>query len=70
MITRPILRSAQEGADTIVWLAVATESKQVSGKLFLDRQIRTQYLLNKTREEPSERRKLMEFLEHNGRQIA
>ena len=62
MITRPVLRSAEEGADTIVWLAVASESGKVGGKLFLDRQIKSPYLLKKTREKPSERQKLLQLL--------
>jgi NAD(P)-dependent dehydrogenase (short-subunit alcohol dehydrogenase family) len=33
----PILRSPEEGADTIVWLAAAEEPGQVTGKFWLDR---------------------------------
>ncbi len=62
MITRPVLRSAEQGADTIVWLAVASEAGKVSGKLFLDRQIKSPYLLTKTRENPVERQKLLQLL--------
>jgi NAD(P)-dependent dehydrogenase (short-subunit alcohol dehydrogenase family)/carbon monoxide dehydrogenase subunit G len=61
-VMRTVLRSAQEGADTIVWLAVATEAGEVSGKLFLDREVRRTHLLKRTRESESERRKLLEFL--------
>lgn len=61
-VTRPVLRSSVEGADTIVWLAIASEAAQVSGKLFLDRQIRSPYLLERTRESEEERRKLLGFL--------
>ena len=61
-ITRGVLRSAEEGADTIVWLAMATEAGRASGKLFLDRKERRTHLLSKTRESPSERRRLLEFL--------
>jgi dehydrogenase/reductase SDR family protein 12 len=61
-ITRSVLRSAEEGADTIVWLAVASEAGKVSGKLFLDRQVKTPYLLKNTRENDAERQKLMAFL--------
>ena len=62
-ITRPILRTPEEGADTIIWLAAATEAGEVSGKLFLDREPRTTHLMAKTRETPDERDKLMCFLE-------
>ena len=61
-ITRRVLRSAQEGADTIVWLAVASEAGRTGGKLFLDRQQRATHLTKKTREPVSERRKLLDFL--------
>ena len=62
-LTRSILRSAEEGADTIVWLAVATEAGNVSGKLFLDREVRPTHLLRNTRESRQEREKLLNFLE-------
>lgn len=62
-ITRYILRTPEEGADTIIWLAAATEAGEVSGKLFLDREPRTTHLMAKTREEPQERERLMRFLE-------
>jgi NAD(P)-dependent dehydrogenase (short-subunit alcohol dehydrogenase family) len=61
-ITKHVLRSSEEGADTIVWLAVATESGSVSGKLFLDRAERAAHLVNKTRESRQETEKLMCFL--------
>jgi dehydrogenase/reductase SDR family member 12 len=60
--TRRVLRSPFEGADTIVWLAVASEAGSVSGKLFLDREIRPTHLLAKTREPKEERDKLLSFL--------
>jgi NAD(P)-dependent dehydrogenase (short-subunit alcohol dehydrogenase family)/carbon monoxide dehydrogenase subunit G len=37
-LTRPVLRTPEQGADTIVWLAAATEAGQVSGKFWLDRE--------------------------------
>lgn len=61
-LTRRILRSPDEGADTIVWLAAATEAGAVSGKLFLDREPRTTHLRDKTQETPEEREKLRSFL--------
>ncbi|WP_439102145.1 SDR family NAD(P)-dependent oxidoreductase [Congregibacter sp.] len=62
-LTRFILRTPEEGADTIIWLAAASEAAKVSGKLFLDREPRTTHLLARTREDASEREKLMAFLE-------
>lgn len=37
-VTRPWLRTAAEGADTIVWLAAAPEAATVTGGLWLDRE--------------------------------
>ena len=65
-ITSSVLRSVQEGADTIVWLAVASEAGQTSGKLFLDREQRSTHLMKKTRESADERRKLLDFLSQSG----
>ncbi|EED36928.1 dehydrogenase/reductase [Luminiphilus syltensis NOR5-1B] len=61
-ITRSILRTPEEGADSIIWLARAREADTTTGKLFLDREIRTPYLLEKTRESKDERIKLPAFL--------
>jgi NAD(P)-dependent dehydrogenase (short-subunit alcohol dehydrogenase family) len=61
-LTRPILRSPEEGADTIVWLAAATEADKVSGKLFLDREPRTTHLVRSTRESAEERESLRDAL--------
>lgn len=62
-ITRFALRSPEEGADTIVWLAAATEASKLSGQLLLDREPQTLYLMKGTRESAQERKKLFEFLE-------
>lgn len=61
-VTKRILRNSAEGADTIVWLARASEADKVTGQLFLDREPRSPYLLKKTIEAPSERDKLEPFL--------
>lgn len=57
-----VLRTAQEGADTIVWLAAASEAVTVSGELFLDRQAHTPHLLKRTTETAAEKVRLMRFL--------
>ena len=62
-VTQSVLRSSDEGADTIVWLARATEADQVSGKLFLDREPRTTHLRPNTTEKPEERLGLRSWLE-------
>lgn len=62
-LTRRILRSPAEGADTLIWLAAATEAGLVSGQLFLDREPRSPYLLKSTREAPAERARLQGALQ-------
>ncbi|MEH6592081.1 MAG: SDR family NAD(P)-dependent oxidoreductase [Halioglobus sp.] len=62
-LTQHVLRSSEEGADTIIWLAVASEARRVSGKLFLDRVARPTHILKKTREEQGQRTLLMEHLQ-------
>lgn len=46
--TKPFLRSADEGADTMVWLA-GTSLEPTPGQLWLDRRPRSLYRLKKTR---------------------
>jgi dehydrogenase/reductase SDR family member 12 len=62
-LTRSILRSPAEGADTIVWLAAAPEAALVSGTLFLDREPHTTHLRNGTRETMAQRTALRTYLE-------
>ncbi|PLW69317.1 SDR family NAD(P)-dependent oxidoreductase [Pseudohalioglobus lutimaris] len=62
-LTRFALRSPAEGADTIVWLAAATEAGKVSGELFLDRQPQPLYLMKSTRESDQDRRELFRYLQ-------
>ncbi|MCM2312660.1 MAG: SDR family NAD(P)-dependent oxidoreductase [Steroidobacteraceae bacterium] len=61
-ITGRVLRTPEEGADTIVWLAAATEAGKVSGEFWLDRRPHLKYVLPGTRETPAERSRLLEAL--------
>jgi NAD(P)-dependent dehydrogenase (short-subunit alcohol dehydrogenase family) len=61
-LTGPLLRSPEQGADTSVWLAAATEAGKLSGELLLDRVPRTAHLMDSTRESNQQRRELMERL--------
>jgi NAD(P)-dependent dehydrogenase (short-subunit alcohol dehydrogenase family) len=61
-VTERVLRTPQEGADTIVWLAAATEAGRVSGEFWLDRRPHATHLLPGTRETLEERRALVEAL--------
>jgi len=50
----PLLRSAGQGADTIVWLATADPAVLGSGRFWLDRRPRAEYVLPWTRERDPE----------------
>ena len=54
----PLLRSAEDGADTIVWLAAHPESAERTGELFLDRRPRPFDRAPQTRLTPTDRRRL------------
>jgi NAD(P)-dependent dehydrogenase (short-subunit alcohol dehydrogenase family) len=61
-LTEKVLRTPEEGADTIVWLAAATEAGKVSGEFWLDRRPHLKHVLPGTRETAAERRKLIRAL--------
>jgi NAD(P)-dependent dehydrogenase (short-subunit alcohol dehydrogenase family) len=48
-LTKPLLRSAEQGADTISWLVADDRVETVSGKFWCDREIRPIHRLSKTR---------------------
>lgn len=62
-VTRPLLRTPDEGADTAVWLATSTEAAAVSGKFWLDREQHPSHLSENTRETSDEREELLQTLE-------
>jgi NAD(P)-dependent dehydrogenase (short-subunit alcohol dehydrogenase family) len=57
-ITRQILRTPAEGADTVVWLAAAERTAKPTGKFFFDRLERTTHFLSSTKEDAKERQAL------------
>jgi len=61
-LTSRVLRTPQEGADTVVWLACANEAGKVSGHLFLDREPQTTHLIPSTRESLEDREALLGYL--------
>jgi len=61
-VTERVLRTPQQGADTIVWLAAATEAGKVSGEFWLDRRPHAKHFLPGTRETQAERRELLKAL--------
>ncbi len=61
-LTRKVLRTPEQGADTIVWLAAAAEAGEVSGKFWLDREPHLSAILPGTAGTESQRRRLVEEL--------
>ena len=57
-MTKPILRTPEQGADTIVWLAASPAAAHPQGGFYFDRARRDPHLSAKTRETPSERERL------------
>lgn len=61
-LTRRLLRTPQEGADTAVWLAASTEAARVSGQFWLDREQHPSHISERSRETAAERARLLETL--------
>jgi hypothetical protein len=55
-VTRKILRTPAEGADTVVWLAARPGDGEGRGRFFFDREERRTHLLPFTRESEEDRR--------------
>ena len=67
-----LLRTADEGGDTLVWLSVDEEAGQSSGKFWLDREVRDIDIMDKTRkaDTPEERLALWRWCaQHSGWQL-
>jgi hypothetical protein len=60
---KPLLRTPEQGADTIVWLGAADEPARSTGLLWHDRRPRPTHLLPWTRETPDERARLWDAVE-------
>jgi NAD(P)-dependent dehydrogenase (short-subunit alcohol dehydrogenase family)/uncharacterized protein YndB with AHSA1/START domain len=69
-LTRPVLRSPEQGADTIVWLAAAREAGTVTGQFWLDREPHPSHVLPGTRETAAEREAFLAALEGADRACA
>ncbi len=62
-LTRPLLRTPAQGADTIVWLAACPRLAGARGDFWFDRRPADAYRLARTREAPAERARLMASLD-------
>lgn len=60
--TRKILRTPEQGADTIIWLAQATEATKTTGLFWLDRKPHSTHLSKKTIETSEQRDALISAL--------
>ena len=68
-VTKCLLRSPMQGADTVTWLAAAREAGKVSGKFWLDREQHPSHLSKRTVETAAQREQLLvelEKLKNNG----
>jgi NAD(P)-dependent dehydrogenase (short-subunit alcohol dehydrogenase family)/uncharacterized protein YndB with AHSA1/START domain len=61
-LTRCLLRTAEQGADTIAWLAASPEAAKVSGEFWLDREPHLTHVLPGTDPSPREREELWDAL--------
>ncbi len=61
-ITRRLLRTAEQGADTVTWLAAAPEAAKVSGEFWLDREPHTTHVFPGTDPSPQRRQQLWHAL--------
>lgn len=62
-LAAPLLRTADEGADTMVWLAVARAVERETGKLWFDREELSAHAVPSTRGAPGEAARLFEACE-------
>jgi hypothetical protein len=57
-VVKPILRTAEQGADTIVWLAAAREVASSTGRFWHDRRVRPTHYLPWQQDDPAARNEL------------
>jgi NAD(P)-dependent dehydrogenase (short-subunit alcohol dehydrogenase family) len=69
-VTKRILRTPAEGADTVVWLAACPRLEDESGRFFFDREQRRTHFLPFTRETPEDRHALWKLCEISTREGA
>ena len=59
-ITKRMLRSPEQGADTVLWLAMCPKVGLTSGLFWFDRKARSTHLTRRSRETESDRAQLWE----------
>jgi hypothetical protein len=63
-VMQPFLRTPEQGADTIVWLASSAEALESSGRFWFDRQVAPTHIMESTKESDAERQQLWDRLVH------
>lgn len=63
-LTKPFLRTPEEGADTVVWLAAAKAARETTGGFWLDRECHPTAVLPLTRTSATDQAALAEQLRH------
>lgn len=58
----PLLRTPEQGADTIVWLVADSEPAETSGRLWFDRSVVPEHLVDRTRETEVDRQAMWDAL--------
>jgi hypothetical protein len=61
-VVRPVLRTAEQGADTIVWLTASPEATASTGRFWSDRRPRPTYYLPGRADDPAARRKAWAYV--------
>jgi dehydrogenase/reductase SDR family protein 12 len=61
-LMKPFLRTPEQGADTIVWLAAAKEPGTTTGRFWFDRAVAPTHLVDSTMETAAERERLWDAL--------
>ncbi len=64
-VVRPLLRTLNEGIDTVAWLATTSDDSVTPGTLWLDRRVRSRHRFARTRnsDTPQQRERLWSFCE-------
>ncbi len=62
LVMKPLLRSPEQGADTIVWLAAAHEPGNTTGRFWFDREEAPTHMLDSTKETQADRDALWDGL--------
>ena len=68
-VMRPLLRTPEQGMDTIVWLATHPDPAAIDGRLFLDRRPRPFDRVPSTRLSAADRRRLWELVAGDGERV-